>query len=149
MFCNPILGDIAFLQVLHLLHPPTSKVMPVIKLLGCARPRSASLPDLAYPTLDAHILTLFVISFPFLAIIISMQGLLFAVFVRYGGLFPYFPTHPRTCKVGVFVLQVQTLIIRGLPINRMEADRARKISSIGETSSESDVNPIKPSFNRS
>ena len=78
-----------------------------------------------------------------------MQGLLFAVFVRYGGLFPYFPTHPRTCKVGVFVLQVQTLIIRGLPINRMEADRARKISSIGETSSESDVNPIKPSFNRS
>ena len=61
-----------------------------------------------------HILTLLVISFPFLAFIISLPFFPIRGVCLIGGLLPFFLTHPWTRKVGAFVLKV--LIIHGLPI---------------------------------
>ena len=68
-----------------------------------------------------HILTLLVVSFPFLAFIISLPSFPIRGVCLIGGLLPFFLTHPWTRTVGVFVLQA--LIVQGLPMawKRIEA----------------------------
>ena len=74
---------------------------------------SATRPPSPY---TPHILTLLVVSFPFLAFIISLPSFPVRYVCLIGGLLPFFMTHPWTRTVGAIV--VQTLIIHGLPIAR-------------------------------
>ena len=125
-------------------------------------PYSSTHPPSPY---TPHILTLLVISFPFLAFIISLPSFPIRGVCLIGGLLPFFLTHPWTRTMGVFVLQA--LIIQGLPIawkriqeltwkvqsyyrdsplklwfakTRQEEKEEEGNSSIGE--SFSDINPI-------
>ncbi|KAF8805325.1 hypothetical protein BYT27DRAFT_7169455 [Phlegmacium glaucopus] len=70
-----------------------------------------------------HLLTLLVVSFPFLAFIISLPSFPIRGVCLMGGLLPFFLTHPWTRTVGVFVFQA--LIIRGLPIARKRIEELR------------------------
>jgi hypothetical protein len=74
-------------------------------------PYSTTRPPSPY---TPHILTLLVVSFPFLAFIISFPSFPIRGVCLIGGLLPFFLTHPWTRTVGVFVLQA--LIIQGLPV---------------------------------
>ena len=89
---------------------------------------SSSTPTRPPSPYTPHILTLLVISFPFLAFIISLPSFPIRGVCLIGGLLPFFLTHPWTRKVGMFVLQ--SLIIHGLPIawKRIEELR-RKVQS--------------------
>ena len=76
-------------------------------------PHSVTRPPSPY---TPHLLTLLVISFPFLTFIISLPSFPIRGVCLIGGLLPFFLTHPWTRTVGVFILQ--TLIIQGLPVAR-------------------------------
>ena len=75
---------------------------------------SSSVPTRPPSPYTPHILTLLVVSFPFLAFIISLPSFPIRSVCLIGGLLPFFLTHPWTRNVGVFVLQA--LIIHGLPM---------------------------------
>ena len=67
-----------------------------------------------------HILTLLVVSFPFLAFIVSLPSFPIRGVCLVGGLLPFFLTHPWTRTVGVFIFKA--LIIQGLPIARKQME---------------------------
>ena len=89
---------------------------------------SSSVPTRPPSPYTPHILTLLVVSFPFLAFIISLPSFPIRGVCLIGGLLPFFLTHPWTRKVGVFILQA--LIIRGLP---MAWKRIEKLTCIAQS----------------
>ena len=95
----------------HLTPPASKQSRTSSSSSSTSTPYSTTRPPSPY---TPHILTLLVVSFPFLAFIISLPSFPIRGVCLIAGLLPFFLTHPWTRTVGVFVFQA--LIIQGLPV---------------------------------